>query len=157
MEKRISAAVCIIFAPVCVALLISCDKGETIDGYTTEHFELYTGEDITSDPHNLSSEEKKLYDKVKTYFNTYYKTYGNGMEYTTTFDPSERGTYSGDECYVFRSFGTDGTEGFLIAASVDGESIYGYEPSTGLFALIWCDGWTEPDFSYFGGTDLSGL
>lgn len=162
MKKLFAAAFCAVFAAGCAALLTSCGKGENIDGVSTERIELYSGEDAASGSHEPTKSEQELYDKVKTYFETYYKTYRGGVSYTTSFDPEERGTYGGDECYIFHSresseSGDGGNEGFLIAASVDGRSVYGCEPSTGLQGLIWCDGWTQPDFSYFGGVNLSGL
>ncbi len=135
---------------LCIAVLSSCEAGDTVDGVTTEKIEFYTGDESISD---LSAAEEVLYSRVKGYFDIYYA----GANYSITFDPDERGEYGGDECYIFKSFTEAGLEGFLIAASVDGKSIYGSDPERGLIALIWCEGWTEPDFSYFAAQDTSNL
>ena len=138
---------------LCLAALVSCEIGDTVDGVTTEKIEFYTGDEHASADSQLSAAEEELYKRVKGYFDIYY----DKAVYTTSFDPSERGEYGGDECYVFRSYTEDGSEGFLIAASVDGRSVYGSDNVRGLVALIWCEGWTEPDFSYFGEQDTSNL
>lgn len=148
LGRRIKCAL-IFFA---LALLFSCGDGDTIDGYTTESVVLHTGGDAEFS--GLSAEEEKeLYNKIKGFFDIYYGDTGYSME----CDFSERGEYGGEECFVFRSFLGDGSEGFIIAASVDGKSVYGCDPARGLVALIWCEGWTEPDYSYFGELDTSNL
>lgn len=137
---------------LCLFVLFSCEAGDTVDGITTEKIEFYTGDESALDS-QLSAAEEELYNRVKGYFDIYYA----GAAFTTSFDPSERGGYGGDECYIFRSYTEDESEGFLIAASVDGKSIYGCDTVRGLIALIWCEGWTEPDFSYFAHQDTSNL
>lgn len=136
----------------CLALMCSCGGGDTIDGVTTESISLHTGEDIAFSGLSVG-EEAALKDKIKSFFDSYY----NGTKYTMQVDFSERGEYGGEECYVFRSYLEDGTEGFIMAASVDGTSVYGCDNSRGLIALIWCEGWSGPDFSYFGEQDTSNL
>lgn len=141
-------------AAVLINLLASCGSfGDSVDGFTTERVELYSGNETTADPHVPDAAQNELYKRVKEYFGSYY----GETEHTVSFDPAERGSYGGDECYIFRSYTSDGAEGFLIAASVDGKNVYGYQPSTELQGLIWCEGWDAPDFSYFGEKDMSGL
>lgn len=156
MKKSNKTAVAAFIAALlaCVATLASCGGGgDTLDGKTTERIALYTDTEAVGVSRAPTELEEALYGRIKEYFDVYY----GKVEHTTTFDPAERGNYGGDECYVFRSQTKDGGEGFLIAASTDGKSAYGYEPATELFALIWCEGWTAPDFSYFGEKDISGL
>jgi hypothetical protein len=135
-----------------VALLWSCGGGDTIDGVTTERIVLHTQDSFALSGLSVK-EEQALYDKIKGFFDLYY---GDTI-YTMSCDFSERGEYGGDECYIFRSYLEDGSEGFLLAASVDGTSVYGCDPERGLIALVWCEGWTKPDFSYFGELDTSNL
>jgi len=134
------------------ALFSSCGGGDTIDGMTTEKVSLHTTADYGVS--GLSAEEEKaLLDKVRGFFGIYF----GDVDFSISYDFSKRAEYGGDECFEFYGKADDESNEFIIAASVDGENFYGCDPKRGLVALIWCEGWTDPDFSFFGELDTSNL